>query len=73
MKRTNLILDEALLKQAQLALETSNVSETVNTALSEVVRAAKVKKMFALADTGIWKGDLSSMREDKTSRSPSRK
>jgi Arc/MetJ family transcription regulator len=73
MKRTNLILDEQLLKQAQAALETSTMSETVNAALLEIVRSAKFKKMLALAGSGIWQGDLSSMREDNATRPHSRK
>ncbi|MBF0441200.1 MAG: type II toxin-antitoxin system VapB family antitoxin [Oligoflexales bacterium] len=66
MKRTNLIVDEKLLKQAKRLLETDTYSATVNLALQEVIKSHNIKQIADLFGSGIWSGELSTMREDKS-------
>ena len=65
MKRTNLVLNTELLREAQILLEERTYSATVNRALQEAIRSAKVRKLGNFLVSGIWEGDLSKMREDK--------
>jgi Arc/MetJ family transcription regulator len=64
MKRTNLVLDEDVLREAQALSKKRTYSETVNEALREYCRLHKVSRIFDLADSGIWEGRLEDMRED---------
>jgi hypothetical protein len=68
MKRTNLVLDEQLLREATLVLGAKTYSAAVNTALKEVVRLRKVQSIYNFVGSGIWQGDLSEMRQDKPVR-----
>jgi len=70
MKRTNLVLNEEVLKEATRILGAKTYSEAVNTALQEVVRRNQVQSVARFFGTGIWKGDLSEMREDRSRRRP---
>jgi hypothetical protein len=65
MKRTNLLLDIELLIEAKSLLNERTYSATVNRALQETVRLAKVRKLGTFFGSGIWKGSLSEMREDR--------
>lgn len=64
MKRTNLVLDEELLKTATRLLGAKTYSATVNEALKEMIRTLNAQGVREFFGTGIWKGDLSTMRED---------
>lgn len=64
MKRTNLVLDEEILHEAQALSQKRTYSETVNEALREYCRLHKVSRIFDLADSNIWEGRLEEMRED---------
>lgn len=68
MKRTNLVLDERLLLEATKALAAKTYSAAVNTALEEVIRVRKIQSIPHFFGTGIWRGDLSQMREDRPPR-----
>ena len=68
MKRTNLILDETLLKQAKQLLEAESYSATVNQALEEVIKSHNIRRLVDLFGTGAWSGDLSVMREDQPTK-----
>jgi len=68
MKRTNLVLDEEVLKEATRILGAKTYSEAVNTALQEVIRRSQVQSITRFFGTGIWKGDLGEMREDQPRR-----
>ncbi len=68
MKRTNLVLDERLLKQATQVLAAKTYSAAVNTALEELIRVRKIQSIPHFFGTGIWEGDLSQMREDTPPR-----
>ena len=65
MKRTNLVLDEALLEQATRLSGERTYSRTVERALEEFVRRARARQILELAGSGLWEGDLSVVREDR--------
>jgi len=69
MKRTNLVLDEQLLKSARQVLGEKTYSATVNRALAEAIRNHKIQNVSNFFGSGIWEGDLSVMREDRRARS----
>jgi Arc/MetJ family transcription regulator len=65
MKRTNLVLDEALLEEAVRLSGERTYSRTVERALEEFVRRIKARRIFDLAGSGLWEGNLAVMREDQ--------
>ena len=73
MRRTNLVLDGEALEEARRALGTKTYSETVNHALADVVRRHKMRSIAQFFGKGLWKGDLSEMRDDRPRRRPRRK
>jgi hypothetical protein len=72
MKRTNLVLDDALLREAQRLGGERTYSRTVDRALDEFVRRIKARRILTLEGTGAWSGDLPAMREDRVARKPRR-
>ncbi len=68
MKHTNLILDEELLNTASRLFGEKTHSATVNRALSEAIKAFKVRELSGFLGSGIWEGDLSITRDDKIKR-----
>ena len=68
MKRTNLVLDEQLLDEATRLAGEKTFSAVVNRALDEFVRRRRALGITKLFGTGLWKGDLAVMREDKPRR-----
>jgi Arc/MetJ family transcription regulator len=68
MKRTNLVLDEDLLKEATRVLGQKTYSATVNAALKEIVRQKQVEELADFVGKLEWIGDLSEMREDRPKR-----
>jgi Arc/MetJ family transcription regulator len=64
MKRTNLVLDEQLLKEAHKELGEKTYSATVNKALREAIRRKRIESLAQFAGKGLWAGNLSEMRED---------
>lgn len=68
MKRTTLVLDEALLEEAVRLTGERTYSRTVERALSEFVRRARAGRILELAGAGGWKGDLGAMRGDTVAR-----
>jgi len=73
MKRTNLVLDEALLEEARKTFGTKTYSETVNKALDEALRISWVRRLPDLINKVHWEGDLSEMRGDRPKRRTRRK
>jgi Arc/MetJ family transcription regulator len=65
MKRTNLVLDEELLKEATREMGLKTYSATVNAVLKEAVRRIHVRKLADFVGKIEWVGDLAEMREDK--------
>jgi Arc/MetJ family transcription regulator len=68
MKRTNLVLDEALLKSVTQVLGVKTYSAAVNLSLAETLRVKKVQAISNFFGQGRWQGDLSEMREDKPAK-----
>jgi Arc/MetJ family transcription regulator len=66
MKRTNLVLDEQLLEEATRLGGEKTYSATVNRALADFVRRAKSARILDLRGSGLWEGDLASMRRDRS-------
>ncbi len=64
MKRTNVVLDDELLKEATQVLGVKTYSAAINLALEEAVRVKKIRNMAALFGSGLWQGDLAEMRQD---------
>lgn len=64
MKRTNLVLDEVLLGEVVRVSGERTFSAAVTKAMQEYVRRARASRIFELAGSGLWEGDLSEMRED---------
>ena len=64
MKRTNLVLDEDLLKEATRLAGGKTYSGTVNLALHDFVRRARARRILDLAASGLWNADLAEMRAD---------
>ncbi len=58
------MLDEELLKRATLILGEKTYSGAVQKALQEAIQMALMRGMSDFAGSGIWNGDLSTMRED---------
>lgn len=69
MKRTNLVLDDNLLKEATAISKAKTYSKAVEIALLDYVRRAKARQILDLAGSGLWEGDLSAMREDTPAKS----
>ena len=65
MKRTNLVLNEALLEEATRLSGERTYSRTVERALEDFVRRAKARRILDLAGSGLWEGKLSVVREDR--------
>ena len=68
MKRTTLVLDEKVLEEATRLSGAKTYSRAVELALEEFIRRAKARGILALAGSGLWEGDLSSMRDDRPRR-----
>jgi hypothetical protein len=64
MKRTNLVLDAALLEEATRLSGERTYSRTVERALQEFIRRAKAHRILDLAGSGAWDGELSAVRGD---------
>jgi Arc/MetJ family transcription regulator len=65
MKRTNLVLDERLLEEATRVSGERTYSRAVERALEEFVRRARARRILELAGSGLWEGDLATVREDR--------
>jgi Arc/MetJ family transcription regulator len=65
MKRTNLVLNEQLLAEAQQLAGERTYSRTVERALEAFVRRAKARRILELAGSGAWTGNLAVVRDDR--------
>jgi Arc/MetJ family transcription regulator len=66
MKRTNLVLNEELLEEAIHVLGVKTYSAAVNLALAEALRVKKLERLPQFFGQGLWEGNLSAMREDRS-------
>jgi Arc/MetJ family transcription regulator len=73
MKRTNLVLDEALLEEATRLSGAKTWSSAVQQALRDFVRRAKARRILELRGLGLWEGDLAEMRRDRRARRSARR
>jgi Arc/MetJ family transcription regulator len=65
MARTNIDLDEGLLREARKLSRLKTKREVVNTALAFFVRSQRLKGILRYYGSGIWKGDLKAMRRNR--------
>ncbi len=65
MLRTNIEIDESLVKEAMKLTHKKTKKELVNYALQELVSSIKRKKMLELGGKVAWMGDLDEMREGR--------
>lgn len=70
MKRTNLVLDEKTLEEAVRLAGVKTYSRAVMLALDDYVRRAKARRILELTGSGLWEGDLPTMRADRRPRRP---
>ena len=64
MKRTNVVLNEHLLEEAVQVSGERTYARTITRALEELVRRAKARQIDRIAGSGLWSGDLGTMRHD---------
>ncbi len=65
MHRTNIELDEKLVKEGMRLFKKKTKKELINFALREVIRREKVKGILALEGKVMWEGDLREMRKGR--------
>jgi Arc/MetJ family transcription regulator len=65
MVRTNIDLDEGLLREAHKLSGLKTKREVVNNALAAYVRYEKRKGILRFYGSGIWQGDLKAMRRNR--------
>jgi Arc/MetJ family transcription regulator len=61
--RTNVDLDDVLVKKAMDLTKISTKRALINKALEELIKSNTRKRMLKFMDSGIWEGDLKKMRE----------
>ena len=62
MSRTNIDLDDHLIKEAMKISDYRTKKEVVNAALRELVKRLKRKGILKFMGSGCWEGDLEVMR-----------
>jgi Arc/MetJ family transcription regulator len=60
--RTNVELDDMLVKKAMNLTKISTKKALINKALEELVKSNTRRGMLKFIDSGIWEGDLKEMR-----------
>lgn len=65
MARTNIDLDEALMKKAQKLTRLRTKRQVVNRALELLVRSESRKGILRYYGAGIWEGDLKASRRNR--------
>jgi Arc/MetJ family transcription regulator len=60
--RTNVELDDILVKKAMDLTKISTKKALINKALEELIKSNTRKGMLKFIDSGIWEGDLKEMR-----------
>jgi len=65
MARTNIVLDDELLRKARKLTRLKTKRQIVDRALELLVRSETRKGMLRFHGTGIWKGDLKQMRRNR--------
>jgi len=65
MGRTNIEIDETLVRKARKLTQLKTKREIVDRALELLVRSESRKGILAYYGTGIWKGDVRAMRRKR--------
>jgi Arc/MetJ family transcription regulator len=65
MKRTNLVLNGDLLEETLRLSGERTYSRAVEAAMQDFVRRVKARRILELAGSGLWEGDLATMRGDR--------
>ena len=65
--RTNIDIDDRLLREAMAATKLKSKKEVVHVALSELVRLSKQKSILRFRGKAKWEGDLDQMRTTRQS------
>ena len=73
MKRTNLVLSADLLDEALRLSGERTYSRAVERALGDFVRRVKARRILELVGSGLWDGNLSTMRGDRRVRKAGRR
>jgi Arc/MetJ family transcription regulator len=60
--RTNVELDDALVKKAMKITKVTTKKALINIALEELIKSNSRKGILEFIDSGIWEGDLKKMR-----------
>jgi Arc/MetJ family transcription regulator len=60
--KTNVELDDVLVKKAMELTKIPTKKELLNKALEELIKSNERRKMIIFIDSGVWKGDLKEMR-----------
>ena len=63
--RTNIELDDTLVKKAMRLTQIKTKKTLINTALEELIKSNTRKKMLKYIDSGVWEGNLKEMRAVK--------
>jgi Arc/MetJ family transcription regulator len=66
MGRTNIEIDETLVRKARKLTQLKTKREIVDKALELLVRSESRKGILAYYGTGIWKGDVRAMRRKRS-------
>jgi hypothetical protein len=66
MKRTNLVIKGELLEEAVKLSGERTYSRAVERALEDFVRRIKARRILELAGSGLWEGDVATMRGDRS-------
>ena len=65
MKRTNIVIDEVLMKKALKATGIKTQKGVVDFALKELIRRESQKKILELMGGIEWEGDIKEMRKSR--------
>lgn len=68
MKRTNIVVDEALIDKVKRATRIKTTREVVDAALRELLRHERLKEFRKLRGRVEWQGDLHQMRRGRALR-----
>lgn len=63
MGRTNVVVDDKLLKEGLRLTKCKTKKELINKAIEDLIKKEKRKKLLKLEGNVIWEGNLSKMRK----------
>jgi Arc/MetJ family transcription regulator len=65
MRRTNIVIDESLIRKARRLTRLKTKREIVDRALQLLVRSETRKGILRYYGSGVWKGDLKTARRNR--------